>query len=77
VRFSEVLIVVLLEALDLDSQFTQQTHHLRCIELQLLNRESAPTPNHSPAVSAEFVAFCMPAEVVVIVEHQDFRLRAV
>ena len=65
-----------LEARDIDAQLLQQPlGHAAVQPLGRLHRLAAAIADDQALIDAEFVALGMPAEIVVIVEDEDARLR--
>src|SRR5215472_18834907 len=72
----EVLIEIFVEAIDLDAEFLQQTKRFFAVVMRSLKRLSSAVSNQQPLAGLKLIAFGVSAEIVVIVEDENLRLRS-
>ena len=69
----QILIEVLVELLHVDADIPQQVFGHIGVARRRINRLGAAVSNPGPAIDLELIAFCMAAEIVVVIENQDTR----
>src|SRR5208282_5922914 len=67
----EFLIVILLKALDLDSQFLQKPDALFAVITRRFNRLRSAVSEQQPLSRLEFIALGVPAKIIVVVEDKN------
>src|SRR5262249_61686099 len=75
-RLVEILVVDLLEFVNLNVEFRQQAFGLRAVQVGAGNRLRTTIANDETIAAAEFIPFCVPAEIIVIIENQYLCVRA-
>src|SRR5579872_5145899 len=70
-RREELLVVILIEALDVDAEFLQQSLGGRAVVCRSLDRLRAAVAEQQPVSRAKLVALRMAAKVIVIVEDEN------
>src|SRR6516164_2028437 len=73
-RLVELLVEVLVEAIDLDSEFLQKSEGFFAVVMGSLQRLRSAISNQQTLGGLELIAFGMAAEIVVIVENQNLRV---
>ena len=71
--FIEVLVEILVEAIDVDPQFLQQAECFLAVVVGRFQRLSSSIADQQPLTGLELIALRMPAEIIVIVENQNLR----
>ena len=72
----EIPVKIFRKAGDFDSQFFNHAFRHRAVRLGALDRVGAPVADQGSLADAEFVALGVSAEVVVVFEDEDARVRA-
>src|SRR5579862_1016321 len=70
----EVLVEILVKAIDLDAQLLQQTKCLLAVMMGSFQRLGSSVADQQPFAGLELIALRVATEIVVIVENQNLRL---
>src|SRR5690349_11533645 len=72
-RLIEVLVEVLIETINVHSEFLQKPKSLLAVMMRGFKRLSSAVTKKKPVARFKFVAFGVAAKIIVVIENEDLR----